>query len=43
MPDDLKGKYQYFTQANIQKLRAAGYTQALTSLEDASAITCKTI
>jgi ADP-L-glycero-D-manno-heptose 6-epimerase len=34
MPDDLKGKYQYFTQAEIQKLRAAGYTQALTSLED---------
>jgi ADP-L-glycero-D-manno-heptose 6-epimerase len=34
MPDDLKGKYQYFTEANIAKLRAAGYTQAFHSLED---------
>jgi ADP-L-glycero-D-manno-heptose 6-epimerase len=34
MPDDLQGKYQYFTQANIEKLRAAGYTKPFTSLED---------
>lgn len=34
MPDDLKGKYQYFTQASMHKLRAAGYTQPFTSLED---------
>jgi len=34
MPHDLQGKYQYFTQANMAKLRAAGYTTAFTSLED---------
>ncbi|PPC94734.1 MAG: ADP-glyceromanno-heptose 6-epimerase [Methylotenera sp.] len=34
MPDDLKGKYQYFTEANMTKLRAAGYTQAFYSLEE---------
>ena len=34
MPADLQGKYQYFTQANMAKLRAAGYTDAMTSLED---------
>lgn len=34
MPHDLQGKYQYFTEANMAKLRAAGYTTAFTSLED---------
>jgi ADP-L-glycero-D-manno-heptose 6-epimerase len=34
MPHDLQGKYQYFTEANMTKLRAAGYTTAFTSLED---------
>ena len=34
MPDHLKGKYQYFTQAEISKLRAAGFTAPFTSLED---------
>lgn len=34
MPEDLRGRYQYFTQANMQKLRAAGYTTAFSSLED---------
>ncbi|PPD56409.1 MAG: ADP-glyceromanno-heptose 6-epimerase [Methylotenera sp.] len=34
MPEDLQGKYQYFTQANVAKLRAAGYTKPFTSLED---------
>jgi ADP-L-glycero-D-manno-heptose 6-epimerase len=34
MPEDLKGKYQYFTQANVARLRAAGYTKAFRSLED---------
>ncbi len=34
MPEDLQGKYQYFTQANVVKLRAAGYTAPFTSLED---------
>jgi len=34
MPQDLRGKYQYFTQANMNKLRAAGYDQPFYSLED---------
>jgi ADP-L-glycero-D-manno-heptose 6-epimerase len=34
MPQDLQGKYQYFTEANMAKLRAAGYTAPFTSLED---------
>lgn len=35
MPDVLRGKYQYFTQANVSKLRNAGYTKPFTRLEDA--------
>jgi len=35
MPDVLRGKYQYRTVATIDRLRAAGYAQPLTSLEDA--------
>jgi ADP-L-glycero-D-manno-heptose 6-epimerase len=35
MPETLKGKYQYFTKADPKKLRAAGYGDAFTSLEDA--------
>jgi len=34
MPDVLKGKYQYFTQANMQKLIRAGYSKPPASLED---------
>jgi ADP-L-glycero-D-manno-heptose 6-epimerase len=34
MPLDLQGKYQYFTQANMDKLRKAGYKTPFTSLED---------
>lgn len=34
MPDDLKGKYQYYTQADIAKLRAAGYDKPFHSLEE---------
>ena len=34
MPVDLQGKYQYFTQADIKKLRNAGYKTPFTSLED---------
>lgn len=34
MPEDIRDKYQYFTEANIQKLRAAGYTQPFHSLEE---------
>lgn len=35
MPEVLRGKYQYFTQANMSKLRAAGYTAPFHTLEDA--------
>ncbi len=34
MPENLRAGYQYFTQADISKLRAAGYTADFTSLED---------
>lgn len=34
MPQQLQGKYQYFTQAKTEKLRAAGYERPFTSLED---------
>jgi ADP-L-glycero-D-manno-heptose 6-epimerase len=30
----IRDKYQYFTQANMEKLRKAGYTKPMTSLED---------
>lgn len=33
-PVDLRGRYQYFTEAEIQKLRDIGYTQDFTSLEE---------
>jgi ADP-L-glycero-D-manno-heptose 6-epimerase len=36
MPPELQGKYQYFTQADVAKLRAAGYAKPFTSLEDAA-------
>jgi ADP-L-glycero-D-manno-heptose 6-epimerase len=35
MPEALKGKYQYFTEAKMEKLRAAVDTQPFFSLEDA--------
>ncbi len=35
MPPMLRDKYQYFTQAEIGKIRGAGYKKELTSLEDA--------
>jgi ADP-L-glycero-D-manno-heptose 6-epimerase len=35
MPEHLREKYQYFTCAHISKLRAAGFTQAMTPLHDA--------
>lgn len=34
MPQELQDKYQYFTQANVQKLRDAGYDKPFTELED---------
>jgi ADP-L-glycero-D-manno-heptose 6-epimerase len=33
MPAELQERYQYFTQASMTRLRAAGYQQPLTSLE----------
>jgi ADP-L-glycero-D-manno-heptose 6-epimerase len=33
MPLDIRDKYQYFTEANMSKLRAAGYTTPFYSLE----------
>ena len=34
MPLDIRDKYQYFTEANMAKLRAAGYDKPFTSLEE---------
>lgn len=33
-PEDIRDKYQYFTQANMDKLRSIGYTAPFYSLED---------
>jgi ADP-L-glycero-D-manno-heptose 6-epimerase len=33
-PVDIRDKYQYFTQADISKLRSAGYKEEFTTLED---------
>ena len=35
MPAEIRDKYQYFTQANLARLRAAGYAAPVTPLEDA--------
>ncbi len=37
MPETLKGKYQYFTQAEMTKLKQAGWQEEFTSLEEAIA------
>jgi ADP-L-glycero-D-manno-heptose 6-epimerase len=34
MPEPLRGAYQYYTQADMSRLRAAGYPTAFTTLED---------
>ncbi|MCA0383481.1 MAG: ADP-glyceromanno-heptose 6-epimerase [Bacteroidetes bacterium] len=34
MPEDIRDKYQYFTEANMDKLRKAGYDEPFTSLEE---------
>lgn len=34
MPEELRGKYQYYTKANLTKLRAVGYSEPMTSLEE---------
>jgi ADP-L-glycero-D-manno-heptose 6-epimerase len=33
-PEDIRDKYQYFTQAEMEKLRACGYSKPFHSLED---------
>ena len=33
-PEDIRDKYQYFTEANMDKLRSAGYTDKFYSLEE---------
>jgi ADP-L-glycero-D-manno-heptose 6-epimerase len=34
MPEDIRDKYQYFTEAKMDKLRGIGYTEPFMSLED---------
>ena len=34
MPEELREKYQYFTEAKLERLRAAGYRHPMTSLEE---------
>ena len=33
-PEDIRDKYQYFTEASIKRLRSAGYVGSMTELED---------
>jgi ADP-L-glycero-D-manno-heptose 6-epimerase len=35
MPESIRGSYQYFTQSEVGRLRAAGYNGGFTGLEDA--------
>ena len=35
MPESLRDKYQYFTQATMDKLRRVGFDRPFTPLEDA--------
>jgi ADP-L-glycero-D-manno-heptose 6-epimerase len=35
MPESIRDKYQYFTQADVRKLLGTGYDRPMTSLEDA--------
>jgi hypothetical protein len=34
MPEDIRDKYQYFTEADMHKLKSAGYTESFFSLEE---------
>lgn len=34
LPEHLREKYQYFTEANMDKIRKVGYNKSITSLED---------
>ena len=33
-PEDIRDKYQYFTEASMGKLRSAGYEKPFTTLEE---------
>jgi ADP-L-glycero-D-manno-heptose 6-epimerase len=35
LPSELRGRYQYFTRADISRLRASGYGRPVTPLADA--------
>jgi hypothetical protein len=37
MPEELRDRYQYRTQADLRRLRQSGYDKSLTSLQDAVA------
>jgi ADP-L-glycero-D-manno-heptose 6-epimerase len=34
LPENLRKKYQYFTEANLSKIKSAGYNKQTTTLED---------
>ena len=38
-PEDIRGQYQYFTEARMERLRGLGYTAPFTGLEDGVAKT----
>ena len=40
-PEDLKGRYQSFTQADISALRAAGYDEPFLTVEEGVARYCQ--
>jgi ADP-L-glycero-D-manno-heptose 6-epimerase len=42
MPEAIREKYQYFTEAKLDKLRRAGYARPTTTLEDGVADFVKT-
>jgi ADP-L-glycero-D-manno-heptose 6-epimerase len=41
MPDQIRGSYQYFTEARVDRLRGAGYNGGFTALEEAVALYVK--
>jgi len=34
MPEDIRNTYQYYTQAEMQKIKTAGYNEKMFSLEE---------
>ena len=42
-PEDIRGQYQYFTEAKMGRLRSAGYSKAFTALEGGVAATVKVL